>query len=116
MSTSYGNQFLSGYVLQTTAESAYDVPGSSTKQVIANARVENYGVIQETFTLWMVPQGETNDDQYKAVIDRAIDPGETITLFEIINEPMLSGAAIWAEASSASVLSMTVGGSITTPD
>ena len=110
MSTTYGNQFLNGYVLQATAEAAYTVPDEYAKQVVDYGRIENFGSDQEFFTIWMVPKDATNDDQYKAIINEPIAPGQTILLSQIRGESILTGGTIWAEASSADVLSMSIGG------
>lgn len=112
MSTTYGNQFLNGYKIPTTAENAYEVLSTQVKNVIQYARIENYGSDQETFTLWMVPDGESNDDNYKAIIEKPIQVGETIPLYEIIEESLLTGGSIWIQASTVNTLSASIGGSI----
>lgn len=114
MATTFGNEFLNGYLIPIAAEAAYTVPSSLVSVIINNATVRNYGATPETFTIYMVESGGSADDGHKAVIDQSIAPGETVLLSEIIGEPILSGGSIQAEASTATKLSLTVGGTAKT--
>lgn len=113
MATTYGNQFANGAEVTTSAVKIYEVPATNVKAVVQNARAQNYSADQKKLTLWMLPATQVIGDNFKAVIERAIDPNETVLLSEIINEPIAQGGSIWVQADDAGI-AITIGGSLET--
>ena len=111
MATAPGKEFLNGFKVPSSVTEAYKVPSTLVGVVISHATIRNYGTTSEAFTIYMVPSGQSVANEFKAVVNRAIDPNETISLFEIISEPILTGGSIHAIASTATKLSLTVSGS-----
>ena len=115
MATTYGNQFVNGFEVTTGIDTVYQVPSSGfSKVVIANATARNYGASTANLTLWMIPDGESTADNFKAIIDRTLSPGETVIMAEIIGEPINAGGQIEAQASLNTHISLTIGGSVET--
>lgn len=115
MSITYGNKFVSGFQVQSTASQVYLVSSSVTGVVVSNARAVNHTTDSHTLTLWMIPNSETEADNFKAIVETTLDPKETLPLTEIIGEPLLSGGQILAQSDADNVISLTIGGSVNTP-
>lgn len=113
MSTTYGNIFLDNFDVPAglPVTPAFTVSASLLKVVIANATITNYGTTSEDFTIYIVPKGGSANNLSKTITTRSIDPKETMTLFELFNRPILEGGSIQAEASGATKLSLSIGGS-----
>lgn len=114
MATTHGNIFLDNYAVPIAAVAAYTVGTELVKVTIASATIHNYGTTPETFTIYIVPDGDSADDLSEAVSARSIATDETIDLYELIGRPILVGGSIQALASTVTKLSLSVGGSETT--
>ena len=112
MATTQGNKLATGFKLQNALTTAYTAPSTISRGMVTFATVRNYGSASETFTVYFVPSGATADANYKAVIDRVIDAGETILLMEIIGEGFAAGDTFQAFASTSDVLSMDLVGAL----
>ena len=113
MATTHGNIFLDNFDVTASASAAFTVPTSLVKVTIASAAIHNYGTTPEDFTIYIVASGGSANDLSEAISNRSIAVDETIDLFELIGRTILVGGSIQAEASAATKLSLSIGGSET---
>lgn len=115
MATTHGNIFLNNLDVPTVlpGTAAYTVPDSLVKVVIANATVTNYGTTPEELKVYIVPEAGSASNLAQTIVDLSIASGDTIDIYQLKGRPILKGGSIQAEASTATKLSLSVGGSET---
>ena len=109
MATEYGVQITSGELIPAAQTLIYTVPSDLARVVISSGRVANVTTARQNVDIWIVPSGESIADRHKAVVTREVAKNQTIILNEIIAEPLNEGDKIYAEASLADSLTITLG-------
>lgn len=70
----------------------------------------NNDSVTRTFSIYMVPFGGSASASNRLVKDKALNAGDTFSVFPIVGLSLNGGGAIYAEASAAAVLSINVSG------
>jgi len=115
MATTHANIFLDNLDVPASLPGtpAYTVPDSLVKVAIANATVTNYGTTPEDLTVYIVPEAGSANNLSQTIVTLSIAPGETIDIYQLKGRPILKGGSIQAVATTATKLSLSVGGSET---
>ena len=114
MATTQGNIFLDALDVPTTVPGTPAFTVTDAKVVINNATATNYGTSTATLTVYVVASGKSAEGLTKATISLKIGPGETAIIGDLMARPILLGGSIQAESDTATSISLSIGGSITT--
>lgn len=109
MAAKYGVQLILADYVPASQTLIYTVPSTLNRLVLSTFRVVNTDTTARTLTVWIVQTGESIADKHQAYVSKSLKLGETAVLSEIIGEPLGVGDMIYAQASVADKVTITIG-------
>lgn len=99
---------INGVPIPTVAAALYTVSANIDRVLVTNARIVNHTAGKKTVNLWVLQDGETAADQYKALVSKQLAGNETYLLPELRGQAIEANGSIEADCDVATSCSLTV--------
>lgn len=110
MAISTLKSLLNAGIVPSTGAAVYTAPATVARVAINMAIAHNYSAGPETLTVQVLQSGESAAAQYRRYYLLPIAAGETVYLNALIAQGINRGGVVWAEASAATSIAITLNG------
>lgn len=110
MAVRFGKNLANGVDIGATSAVVYTVPAGVVRTVVSQARIVNHTAGAITVSIWILQNGESESNEFKALDSESLAANETYLLSEIIGDSLNTGGTIKAIAGSANSVSFSATG------